>query len=72
MSNLAFGEIEIPEGDKKLIKWTRKEARKAILELFKKEGELGYSEIIERLGINLDVVIGICEELKQDKKIEAL
>jgi len=52
--------------------WTKPEAKKAILQLFKKEGDLGYSDIIEKLGIDLDLIVKICTELETNKSIKSL
>jgi hypothetical protein len=54
------------------IKLTKKEAKKSIIELFQKEKNLGYSDIIEKLGVNLDLVVTICKELEKEKKIKSI
>ncbi len=51
---------------------TKKEAKQALSELFRERGELGYSDIMETLGFDLDVIVEICAELESEGKIRAL
>jgi hypothetical protein len=52
--------------------WNKEKAKEEILKLFSHEKEAGYSDIIERLGIDLNLIIEICEELETEKKIESI
>jgi vacuolar-type H+-ATPase subunit I/STV1 len=54
------------------VRWKKEDAKKAINNLFEQDKELGYSDIIEKLGINLDLVIEICEELRKERRIEEI
>jgi len=52
--------------------WKKEDAKKAITKLFEETSEVGYSDIMEKLGINLDLIIEICEELEKEKRIEEI
>jgi len=51
---------------------TRKDAREMILALFRQRGQLGYSEIMSKLGLDLELIVEICAELEADSKIEGI
>jgi hypothetical protein len=51
---------------------SRQEAKRMILKLFEEKGELGYSEIVSNLNLDLELVVEICDELEQEKKIEGI
>ena len=51
---------------------TKAEAKKAILDLFRQKGELDYGDIIEELGLDLEVVVEMCRELEEEGRIEAM
>lgn len=51
---------------------TKEEAKQAISELFRERGELGYSDIMETLGFDLDVIVEVCAELEDEGKIRVL
>jgi len=53
-------------------KVSKEEAKEEILRLFEKKGELGYGEIMEALGIDLKLIVEICDELEKESKIEAV
>lgn len=72
MQQLGLDENVIIESIIKPKAWSKPEAKKAILQLFKKEGDLGYSDIIEKLGIGLDLIVEICSELEKSKSIKSL
>lgn len=48
---------------------TKKEARAKIIRLFKSSKILYYSDIVEKLGIDLPLVVEICDELEKEKII---
>ena len=48
---------------------TREEAKAEIIDLFATEETLYYSDISERLGIDLEMVVEICRELKAEGAI---
>ena len=50
----------------------KKEAKQAIANLFKQREELDYIVIMSELGLDLKLVVDICEELEKEEKIEAL
>ena len=50
----------------------KKEAKQAITDLFKQREELDYIEIMSELGLDLKLIVDICEELEKEEKIEAL
>lgn len=49
---------------------TKEQAKQEILELFQSAGTLFYSDIAERLRIDLPVVVEICQELEEEGEIE--
>lgn len=48
----------------------RDQAKKEIAELFQKTGSLYYSDIAEQLRLDLELVVDICAELKNEGKIK--
>ncbi len=54
------------------IQVSRKVAKEMVLKLFKEKSELGYSEIISQLDLDLKLVVEICAELEDEKKIEGI
>lgn len=50
----------------------KEEAKQAITDLFKKREELDYIEIMSELGLDLKLIVDICEELEKEEKIEPL
>lgn len=54
------------------IQVSRKAAKEMILKLFKEKGELGYSEIVLQFDLDLKLVVEICAELEDEKKIEGI
>ena len=54
----------------KLRKISKEEAEKEILELFSRGQVLYYSDIAERLRLDLKLVVEICNELQSKGKIE--
>ena len=48
---------------------TREEATKEIRELFSSGRTLYYSDIVQELGIDLEMVVDICNELQKDEEI---
>jgi len=54
------------------ITMTKEEAKQAVSELFRERGELGYSDIMETLGFDLDVIVEVCAELEDEGKIRVL
>ena len=55
-----------------IIKMTKTEAKNKIQKLFKQIGNLDYIEIVSNLGLDLKLVVTICEELEKEKKIEGI
>lgn len=51
---------------------TREEAKEHILHLFEEKGELDYYDLMVELGLDLDLVIEICEELVKERRIEEI
>lgn len=49
---------------------TREDAKREIKQLFKSERTLYYSDIVKELGIELEMVVDICNELQEKKEIE--
>lgn len=49
---------------------TKEQAKQEILELFRSAGTLFYSDIAERLRIDLPLVVELCQELEQEEEIE--
>jgi hypothetical protein len=49
---------------------TREEAKSEIERLFEKGNTLYYSDIAEKLRINLELVVDICEELFREGKVK--
>ena len=58
--------------DEALGEVSREEAKERILKLFEEKGELDYGDIFEKLGIDLKLIVEICDELEKSKKIEAI
>ena len=50
----------------------REEAKREILKLFELNGDLDYLEIVSNLGLDLKLVVEICEELEKEKKIAGM
>ena len=48
---------------------TREEAKRSIRQLFSSGRTLYYSDIVQELGIDLETVVDICNELEKDKEI---
>ena len=48
---------------------TREEAKKEIQKLFSSGRTLYYSDIVQELGIDLETVVEICNELEEEKEI---
>ena len=48
------------------------EAKNKIESLFIKQGELGYDDIVFKLGFDLKVIMEICEELEKEGKIKTI
>jgi len=48
---------------------TRKEAKKEIKTLFSSGRTVYYSDIVQELGIDLETVVEICNELEEEKEI---
>ncbi len=51
---------------------TRAQARSEIIDLFQSGETLYYSDIVQRLGIDIEDVIEICRELETEGRIETL
>jgi hypothetical protein len=47
-------------------------AKQMILDLFSKNGELDYVEIMRTTGLDLELIVSICAELEAEKRIECL
>lgn|GEM_PF-1410837 len=48
----------------------RREAKKEILQLFRECGPLYYSDIAERLRLDLELIVDLCSELEKERKIK--
>ena len=62
-------ELENRERVVVLREMTREEAKQAIQELFSSGRTLYYSDIVQELGIDLETVIEICNELEEEREI---
>jgi DNA invertase Pin-like site-specific DNA recombinase len=62
-------ELENKEKVVVLREMTREEAKQAIRQLFSSGRTLYYSDIVQELGIELETVVEICNELEQEKEI---
>ena len=49
---------------------SREKAKEVILKLFAEKGELDYIDIMSSLDLDLDMVVDICAELEEEKRIE--
>ena len=58
--------------DESTVEVTREQAREMILKLFEQKGELDYSDIISELDLDLKLVVEICAELEEEKRIEGI
>jgi hypothetical protein len=47
-------------------------AKRMILDLFSKNSELDYVEIMGTTGLDLELIVSICAELEAEKRIECL
>lgn len=54
----------------KMTETEREEAKEEILALFKEKIELDYYDIMISLGLDLEIVVEVCAELEEEKKIE--
>jgi len=62
----------VQNGAVELRRLTKDQARAEIMELFQSGGPLYYSDIVQRLGIDIEDVIEICRELEDEGRIETL
>ena len=46
--------------------------KEKVLTLFQQKGQLGYSEIMTALDLELELIVRICAELEADGKIEGV
>ena len=51
---------------------TQDEARAEILSIFRSGRTLYYSDIVQELGIDIDQVVEVCEELESEGRIETI
>ena len=49
---------------------SRIKAKEAILTLFAEKGELDYIDIMSSLDLDLEMIVDICAELEEEKRIE--
>ncbi len=62
----------LQNGDVAIRAISRGQARREVLALFEAGGTVYYSDIVQRLGIDIDDVIAVCEALELEGKIETL
>jgi len=63
---------ESGDEDESAIEVTREEAKEMVVALFHEKGQLGYSEIMSTLRLDLELIVEICAELEADGKIEGV
>lgn len=51
---------------------TKNTAKKEVLELFEQKGELDYGDIIETLGLDLEIIVDVCRELQEEGRIQEI
>ena len=64
--------FEVSESKVPSVKVPREDAKEEIIRLFEQRGELDYVEIMEALGLDLKLVVEICDGLEKERKIEAI
>jgi len=62
----------VQNGAAELRRLTKDQARVEIMDLFQSGGTLYYSDIVQKLGIDIEDVIEICRELEAEGRIETL
>jgi hypothetical protein len=62
---------ELEKGEKVIVlkEITREDAKEEIRKLFASGRTLYYSDIVEELDVDLELVVDICNELRKDKEI---
>ena len=63
---------ESGDEDESAIEVTREEAKEMVAALFHEKGQLGYSDIMSTLRLDLELIVEICAELETDGKIEGV
>lgn len=73
-SILSMKETEIFEviASETSVEVPKEEAKEMIIKLFEDQGELDYIDIVKTLNLDLELVVKICEDLEQEKKIGAI
>ena len=63
--------LELEKGEKVIVigDITREQAKKEIQRLFSSGRTLYYSDIVKELGIDLETVVDVCDELEKEKEI---
>lgn len=65
--------LEEQEGDVIVLRSaSREQAKQEIRELFASGETLYYSDIVQRLGLDIDLVVGLCKELEEAGEVETL
>jgi hypothetical protein len=70
--NEVFAESHATVEDENADEVSREQAKEMILKLFEQKGELDYFEIISELDLDLKLVVEICAELEEEKRIEGI
>ena len=63
---------ESGDEDESPVQVTREEAEEMVLALFHEKGQLGYTEIMTTLHLDLKLIVDICAELEAAGKIEGI
>ena len=58
--------------DETSVEISREEAKESVLKLFEEKGELDYIDIASTLDLDLKLIVEICSELVQEKRIEEI
>ena len=74
MSNYTEGSLAVEhDGRESITVWGDKwESKQKIERLFEKRKELDYWDILQSLGLDLEFIVEICEELEEEGKIEGI
>lgn len=71
IKNILFEE-ESGDENESPVQVTKGDAKEMVLALFHEKGRLGYTEIMTKLHLDLELIVDICAELEAEGKIEGI
>ena len=67
-----YSQADATVDDENVVEVSKEQAKEMILKLFEEKGELDYFDIITELDLDLKLVVEICAELEEEKRIEGI